>query len=113
LQGKEEWWGKDKVVVVVVEVRGMVAHNLISSAFFFINYYNRNKYIYIYISPKTALLFIEAMFCEKKSTFSSCSLKFLRIFFVNVELRYFFFLILSSDNNFIQYKTLFFFIFFL
>jgi hypothetical protein len=47
LQGKEEWWGKDKVVVVVVEVRGMVAHNLISSAFFFINYYNRNKYIYI------------------------------------------------------------------
>jgi hypothetical protein len=37
----------------------------------------------------------------------------LKIFFVNVELRYFFFLILSSDNNFIQYKTLFIFIFFL
>jgi hypothetical protein len=50
LQGKEEWWGKDKVVVVVVEeVRGMVAHNLISSVFFFINYYNINKLIYIYI----------------------------------------------------------------
>jgi hypothetical protein len=52
LQGKEEWWGKDKVVVVVVvEVRGMVAHNLISSVFFFINYYNINKLIYIYIYP--------------------------------------------------------------